>query len=241
MEETIAGLAHACRALDLPIVSGNVSLYNESFPARGEGGPPQSGRPDGAVSSAIYPTPVVGMIGLIDDYAKRLRASLRAEGDFVLLIGSSHNDLGGFEYLKVEHGLVAGRPPALDLARERAVDRLVLAAADNGLLHSAHDCAEGGMLVALAECCLLGGIGVRCPAIRPEAPLRMEAAFFGESPSRFIVSVSSRAMPELQSLARRHHLEISLLGLAGGDSIEFEGQFRLPLAEIRQAWEGALT
>ncbi len=241
MEETIAGLAHACRALDLPIVSGNVSLYNESFPARGEGGPPQSGRPDGAVSSAIYPTPVVGMIGLIDDYAKRLRAGLRAEGDFVLLIGSSHNDLGGSEYLKVEHGLVAGRPPALDLARERAVDRLVLAAADNGLLHSAHDCAEGGMLVALAECCLLGGIGVRCPAIRPEAPLRMEAAFFGESPSRFIVSVSSRAMPELQSLARRHHVEISLLGLAGGDSIEFEGQFRLPLAEIRQAWEGALT
>src|SRR5450759_4583279 len=234
MEETIAGLAHACRALDLPIVSGNVSLYNE-------GGPPQSGRPDGVVSSAIYPTPVVGMIGLIDDYAKRLRAGLRAEGDFVLLIGSSHNDLGGSEYLKVEHGLVAGRPPALDLARERAVDRLVLAAADNGLLHSAHDCAEGGMLVALAECCLIGGIGVRCPAIRPEAPLRMEAAFFGESPSRFIVSVSSRAMPELQSLARRHHLEISLLGLAGGDSIEFEGQFRLPLAEIRQAWEGALT
>jgi phosphoribosylformylglycinamidine synthase II len=221
MEETIAGLAHACRALDLPVVSGNVSLYNDS-----------SG------TSAIYPTPVVGMVGLIDDYAKRLSAGLRAEGDFVLLIGSSHNDLGGSEYLKVEHDVVAGRPPALDLARERAIHRLVLAAADNGLLHSAHDCAEGGMLVALAECCLLGGIGVRCPAIRPEAPLRMDAAFFGESPSRFIVSLPSRAMPELQSLARRHHVEISLLGLAGGETIEFEGQFRLALADIRQAWEG---
>jgi phosphoribosylformylglycinamidine synthase subunit PurL len=221
MEETIAGLAHACRALELPIVSGNVSLYNDS-----------SGE------SAIYPTPVVGMVGLIQDYGKRLAAGLRAEGDFVLLIGSSHNDLGGSEYLKVEHGLVAGRPPALDLARERAVNRLLLAAADNGLLHSAHDCAEGGMLVALAECCLLGSIGVRCPAIRPEAPLRIDAAFFGESPSRFIVSLPSRSMPELQSLARRNHVEISLLGLAGGDSIEFEGQFRLPLSEIRQAWEG---
>jgi phosphoribosylformylglycinamidine synthase subunit PurL len=238
MEETIAGLAHACRALDLPVVSGNVSLYNETFPARGEGGPPQSGRPDGPVSTAIYPTPVVGMVGLIDDYTKRLAAGLRTEGDFVLLIGSSHNDLGGSEYLKVEHGVVAGRPPALDLARERAVHRLVLAAAENGLLHSAHDCAEGGMLVALAECCLLGGLGVRCPAIRPEPPLRMDAAFFGESPSRFIVSLPSRAMPELQSLARRHHVEISLLGLAGGETIEFEGQFRLPLADIRQAWEG---
>ena len=224
MEETVAGLAHACRALDLPIVSGNVSLYNDS-----------SGE------SAIYPTPVVGMIGLIDDYSKRLGAGLRAEGDFVMLIGSSHNDLGGSEYVTVEHGVVAGRPPALDLARERAVDRLVLAAAENGFLHSAHDCAEGGMLIALAECCLLGGIGVRCPAIRPEAPLRVDAAFFGESPSRFIVSLPSRAMPALQSLARRHHVEISLLGLAGGDSLEFEGQFRLPLDDMRQAWEGAVT
>src|SRR5260221_12496199 len=97
------------------------------------------------------------------------------------------------------------------------------------------------MLTALAGCCLLGGGGLRCPAIRPEAPLRLDAAFFGESPSRFIVSLPSRAMPELQSLARRHHVEISLLGLAGGNSLEFEGQFRLPLSEIRQAWEGALV
>jgi phosphoribosylformylglycinamidine synthase len=224
MEETIAGLAHACRALDLPIVSGNVSLYNDS-----------SGE------SAIYPTPVVGMVGLIGDYAKRLGAGLRAEGDFVLLVGSSHNDLGGSEYLKLEHGVVAGRPPALDLARERSVNRLVLAAAENGLLHSAHDCAEGGMLVALAECCMLGDVGVRCPGIQPEAPLRMDGAFFGESPSRFIVSLPSRAMPELQSLARRHHVEISLLGLAGGKSLEFEGQFRLSLDEMRQAWEGSVV
>ena len=221
MEETIAGLAHACRALDLPIVSGNVSLYNDS-----------SGE------SAIYPTPVIGMVGLIADYNKRLGAGLRAEGDFVMLVGSTHNDLGGSEYLMLEHEVVAGRPPALDLSRERAVQRLVLTAAENRLLHSAHDCAEGGMLVALAESCLLGGIGVRCPGLRPESPLRMDAAFFGESPSRFIVSLSSRAMPELQSLARRHHVEISLLGLAGGDSIEFEGQFRLSLDEMRQAWEG---
>src|SRR4029077_12815905 len=137
LEEAVQGLAYACRNFELPIVSGNVSLYNDS-----------SGE------SAIYPTPVVGMIGVIDDYGKRLSSGLRAEGDFVLLIGSSHNDLGGSEFLKVEHGVVAGRPPALDLTREMAVHRLVLAAAQNGLLHSAHDCAEGGMLVALAECCM---------------------------------------------------------------------------------------
>ena len=224
LEETVAGLAYACRAMELPIVSGNVSLYNDS---NGE--------------SAIYPTPVVGMIGVIDDYGKRMGAGFRADGDFVLLIGSSHNDLGGSEYLKVQHGYVAGRPPALDLTREQAVNRVVLAAAQSGYLHSAHDCAEGGMLVALAESSMLGGIGVRCPAIRPEPPLRLEAAFFGESPSRYIVSVPSRAMPEMQSLARRHHVELSLLGLTGGDHLEFEGQLKLSLAELRQAWEVMLA
>ena len=223
LEETIAGLAQACRTLEVPVVSGNVSLYNDSGGAAG-----------------IHPTPVIGMIGLIEDYGRRLQAGFRNEGDFVLLIGSSHNDLGGSEYLKLVHGLLGGRPPALDLTRERAVMKLVLAAAQSGLLRSAHDCSDGGMLVALAECCLLGGIGVRCPALQPEAPLRLDAAFFGESPGRFIVSAASRAMPELQTLARRHHVEISLLGMAGGQVLEFEGQLRLPLAEIRQAWEGGL-
>jgi phosphoribosylformylglycinamidine synthase len=241
LEETIAGLAQACQVLELPIVSGNVSLYNETFPARGEGGPSPSDRPGGAGGSAIYPTPVIGMVGLLEDYGRRLEAGLRNEGDFVLLVGSSHNDLGGSEYLKVEHGRVAGRPPALDLARERAVHKLILVAANAGLLRSAHDCSDGGMLVALAECCLLSGIGVRCPPLKPEAPLRMDSAMFGESPSRFIVSVPSRAVPEMQTLARRHHVEISLLGLAGGDVLEFEGQFRVSLAEMRQAWEGAIV
>jgi phosphoribosylformylglycinamidine synthase subunit PurL len=224
LEEAVAGLAYACRTLELPVVSGNVSLYNDS---NGD--------------SPIYPTPVVGMVGVIDDYGKRLSAGLRVEGDFVLLIGSSHNDLGGTEYLKVEHGHVAGRPPALDLTREKAVNRVIMSATQSGYLHSAHDCAEGGMLVALVECCLLGGIGVRCPALRPEPPLRLDAAFFGESPSRYIVSVPSRAMPEMQSLARRHNVELSLLGLAGGDVVEFEGQLKHSLGELRQAWEAMVT
>src|SRR5438445_4912780 len=224
LEETIEGLAHACRALEVPIVSGNVSLYNDS-----EG------------TSPIFPTPVIGMVGLIEDYGQRIEAALKHEGDFVLLVGSSHNDLGGSEYLKVEHGTVAGRPPALDLTREAAVNRLILAAAKAGLLRSPHDCAEGGMLVALAACCLLGGMGVRCPALRPESPLRLDAAFFGETPGRFIISAASRAMPELQTLSRRHHVEISLLGMAGGTTIDFEGQFRAQLADIRHALEAGLV
>ena len=223
LEETVAGLAQACRTLDVPIVSGNVSLYNES-----------------AGTPGIHPTPVVGMVGQIDDYSNRLQAGFRHDGDFVLLIGSSHNDLGGSEYMKVQHGIVAGRPPELDLMRERAVGNLILTAARSGFIRSAHDCSDGGMLVALAECCLLGGIGMRGPALTPEPPLRLDAAFFGESPSRFIVSTPSRAMPEVQSLARRHHVEISLLGLAGGDVLELEGQLRVPLSDMRQAWDGGL-
>jgi phosphoribosylformylglycinamidine synthase len=223
LEETVAGLAQACRTLEVPIVSGNVSLYNESAGTQG-----------------IHPTPVVGMVGQIDDYSHRLQAGFRHEGDFVLLIGSSHNDLGGSEYMKVQHGIVAGRPPALDLMRERAVGNLILAAGRSGFIRSAHDCSDGGLLVALAECCLLGGIGMRGPALTPEPPLRLDAAFFGESPSRFIVSTPSRAMPEVQSLARRHHVEISLLGLAGGDVLELEGQLRVSLGDMRQAWDGGL-
>jgi phosphoribosylformylglycinamidine synthase len=222
LEETVAGLAQACRALEVPVVSGNVSLYNESG------------------ARAIYPTPVVGMVGRIEDYGHRLQAGFKGEGEFVLLIGSSHNDLGGSEYLKVEHGMVAGRPPDLDLSRERAAGKFILGAASAGLLRTAHDCSDGGMLVALAECCLLGGIGMRGPAIVPEAPLRLDAALFGESPGRYIVTAPSRAMPELQSLARRHHVELLMLGLTGGDVLELEGQLRLSLSEMRDSWEGGL-
>ena len=205
------------------MVSGNVSLYNES-----------------EASGAIYPTPVIGMVGLLQDYASRLPAGLRDSGDFVLLIGETHNDLGGSEYMKVVHHEVSGRPPGVDLSRERAVHDFVLEAHDAGLLHSAHDVAEGGMLVALAECCLLGGVGVRCPGLRPEEDLRLDSQFFGESQGRFIVSAPPRAVPELQGMARRHHLEMLLLGLSGGDSIEFEEQFQVGLDSLRRAWANGL-
>ena len=205
------------------MVFGNVSLYNES-----------------EAGGAIYPTPIIGMVGLLEDYGKRVDAAFKEEGDFVLMIGASGNDLGGSEYLKVVFGQVAGRPPAIDLAAEKAVREFILAAAQAGLLRSAHDCAEGGMLVALAECCLLGGLGVRCPELRVDGDLRLDAGFFGESQSRFIISAGSRAMPELQALARRQHVEFELLGNVHGGGIVFEGQVDVDLVELRQEWEGAL-
>ena len=221
LEEATSGIANACRALDLPIVSGNVSLYNDT-----------EGR-------SIYPTPVIGMIGVIDDYSKRLEAGFSVDGDFVLLVGASGNDLGGSRYLELEHGLFAGRPPEVDLLGERAAAEFMLAAAGAGHLRSAHDISEGGMLVALAEACLLGGRGLRCPPIGLSADLRTDALYFGETQGRFVISAASRAMPELQNLARRHRVEIQLLGLTGGAELQFEGEFSVSLDDMAAAYYGA--
>jgi phosphoribosylformylglycinamidine synthase len=223
LQRAVAGIAAACRALEMPVVSGNVSLYNESEAA-----------------GSIDPTPVIGMVGLLPDAVRRLDPALRADGDLVLLVGRTGNDLGGSEYVKVLHGQVEGRPPALDLDRERAAQAFVLEAARAGLLRSAHDVAEGGMLVALAECCLLGGRGVRCGPLQPGGEVRLDAAFFGESQGRFVVSATSEATSELQRLARAHGADLAPLGVVGGDAVEFEGQLRVPLADLREAWETAL-
>jgi phosphoribosylformylglycinamidine (FGAM) synthase-like enzyme len=204
-------------------VSGNVSLYNESE------------------TTEIYPTPVVGMVGVIEDYSKRLGAGFVAEGDFALLVGTATNELGGSEYLKVGYGIVAGRPPEIDMGREKAVIDFILDAAGAGLLRSAHDVADGGLLVALAECCMIGGLGIKGPSLRPEGGVRYDALFFGESPGRFVVSASSRAMPELQTLARKRQVEVGMLGLIGGETLELEGQLQLSLVELISAWEGTLT
>jgi phosphoribosylformylglycinamidine synthase subunit PurL len=222
LREAVAGIASACEGLDLPVVSSSVSLYN------------------GGEEGAIHPTPVIGMTGLLEHYARRVPAGLQADGDFVLLVGESGNDLDGSEYIKVLYGHVNGKPPAMDLARERAVHAYMLDAAAAGMLQSAHDVAEGGMLVALAEACLLGGRGMHGASLRLSGLQRMDGAFFGESQGRFIISARSRALPELQVLARQHGIPLTLLGLAGGDRLEFERQVVVPLAELRSVWERGL-
>jgi phosphoribosylformylglycinamidine synthase len=224
LERVVAGIADACRTLGLPVVSGNVSLYNEEAGAGG-----------------IHPTPVIGAVGLLEDYRTRLQAGFRKEGDFVLLVGASRDELGGSEYLKVIEGATGEHPPQLDLGTAISVNQFVLSAAAAGMLASAHDVAEGGLLVALAECCLASGIGVRCPPLAEHSGLSLTGAFFGESQSRFVVSVGPRAMPEIQSLARRLEVEVLVLGMAGGDALEFEGQLRVSLEQMRLAYEGALA
>src|SRR5206468_8423438 len=170
----VEGIGAACRALSVPITGGNVSLYNET---------------DGR---AVYPTPVIGVVGLLTDASRVLTRRFQGSGDAVILLGSDKGELGGSEYLKVAYDRVAGRPPEIDLDAERALQVLVVALADEALLRSAHDCSDGGLAVTLAECTFdTGGTGVTasisCVDTSRSAALNRVAALFGESASRVVV------------------------------------------------------
>ncbi len=222
MEECIRGMADACRALDVPVVSGNVSLYNET---QGE---------------AIYPTPIVGAVGLLDDARDALGAAFAGEGDAVLLLGASPADdgaLAGSEYLAVEHGTVAGRP-AIDLHAEARLQRLLVDLASECLLHSAHDCSDGGLAVAVAESAVLGNVGFAGAAGWPGG--RWDAALFGEAPSRAVVSCARTDTARVEAAAREAGVPCTTLGVAGGPRFTIPGLVDESLADLADAYLGGL-
>lgn len=222
-QQTIAGMRDACLALGLAVVSGNVSFYNET-----------EGR-------AIPPTPTVAMVGLVPDVTRHLTQWFKQEGDVIVLLGETKAELGGSEYLAVVHGRVAGEPPTLDLPREKRLHELCLTAAQEGLLTSAHDVAEGGLAIALAEACISypdKAIGAR---IRLPEGLRPDVFLFSESQSRVLVSVPPTALPRLQTLARAAALPLLILGEVGGSELEVQGYYRLPVALLQQVWRTGLA
>ena len=186
LREAIAGMGEACRALDTPVTGGNVSLYNES--------------PVGAV----YPTPVIGMVGLIESLDHITRVPFRQPGDTVILLGEPTDELGGTEYLSCIHGMVAGAPPRIDLERERALIAALLESIEAGVVRSAHDCAEGGLAVALAECTIADREAMRGATIDLATwnALPARALLFGEAQSRVIVSSPEPA--RVIAVAERH-------------------------------------
>ncbi|MGH9254499.1 MAG: phosphoribosylformylglycinamidine synthase subunit PurL [Vicinamibacterales bacterium] len=225
----VEGMAVACRALDIPITGGNVSLYNET---------------DGR---AVLPTPVLGVVGVIEDASRLVCRAFREEGDAIVLLGSSTDELGGSEYLKTIHRLVRGRPPALDLAREAALQRLVVDGVARGLIRSAHDCAEGGLAVTVAECCFDTGLGasVDVPAVEAAASeFRDIATLFGESASRVVVSVDPQRAAQLLDLAGREDVPAAIIGRVGGDRIRVAVQggstIDEPVAEAERIWSDAI-
>ncbi|HEV2146066.1 MAG TPA: phosphoribosylformylglycinamidine synthase subunit PurL [Longimicrobiaceae bacterium] len=227
MSEALRGMAEACRALETPVTGGNVSLYNEN--------------PRGA----IYPTPTVGMVGIVDDLAHVTTSGFRAEGDDVVLLGRNTGELGGSEYLKVMHGRVAGDAPALDMDAEAALQRALLAAIRAGLVRSAHDPAEGGLAVALAESAFADpvrpfGVEVELPDELPRGAL-----LFGEAQSRVVVSSAPEKTDALLRLVAEHGVPAERIGRVGA----VDGVFRIrtrdaaveaPIRELAALFYGAI-
>lgn len=218
--EAIRGLSDACEFFGVPVISGNVSFYNESF-----------GEP-------IYPTPTVGLVGLLDDVTKHATVAFKDEGDVVVLVGESLPELGGSEYLKVEHGLVSGRPPALDLELERDVQAAVRDAIRAGLVKSAHDCSEGGIAVALAESCMAGNVGAD---IHLDDELAPAASLFGETQSRIVVTAAEADADALVESLIAHGVPYSVIGTVGGESLDIEDRLSLSLDDLREAHEPTLA
>jgi phosphoribosylformylglycinamidine synthase len=229
--EAVAGLGEACRALDIPITGGNVSLYNET---------------DGR---AVLPTPVIGVVGLIEDSSK-VRARVFPEpGLDIVVFGENRGELGGSEWLATIHGRLCGHPPVLDIGRERALQELLVGLAAQDQIRSAHDAAEGGFAVALAECCFdAGGVGadVDVPEAQSAEGLDpMAATLFGESASRVIVSVEPKALEAVLDAAETAGVPAARIGRTGGDRIRIAVAGRVVidcgLAEAEQVWSGSLA
>ncbi|HLZ70909.1 MAG TPA: phosphoribosylformylglycinamidine synthase subunit PurL [Dehalococcoidia bacterium] len=228
LERCISGMAAACRVLDTPVISGNVSLYNET---NGE---------------AIYPTPVAGMLGVLEDVRYRLELAFRAAGDEVYLLGAGSagralpgnvTALGASEYLASIHGRVAGRP-RIDLELDRRVQRVCLRAARGGLLSAAHDCADGGLAQALAECCIAGGNGLDAADLRIAG--RADAALFGEEQSRIVVALRPEHAAALRAIAAEEDVPCTALGRVDGDRLRLAGAIDLPVAQLAQVFEAGL-
>jgi phosphoribosylformylglycinamidine synthase len=219
-QQGIAGIRDACLALGTPVVSGNVSFYNET---------------DG---HNIPPTPTVAMVGLLDDVEAMLTPWWRGEGDVIVLLGRTREELGGSEYLAVVHRLGRGTPPWIDLEAEKRLHRLVLEAAHERLLRSAHDVGEGGLAVALAECCFGGArLGAR---VAIEGGMRRDALLFGESQSRMLLSLRRRNLSRLRDLARHDDLPVQVLGEVRGHNLVIDGLVDLPVEVARERWRRAL-
>jgi phosphoribosylformylglycinamidine synthase II len=215
--EAVRGLADACLALGVPVTGGNVSFYNQTTDA------------------AIHPTPIVGVLGVHDDVSKRLAIGFGRPDCGVVLLGRGEAEFGGSLWAHVAHGHIGGRPPAVDLDAERDLAAVLAAAAARGLLAAAHDLSDGGLAIALAECCLAGGQG--CAVRLPGDPF---TGLFGESAARAVVAVVPGAEAEFTALCSAHGVPAAELGVTGGSTLEVVDCFTIPLDELAAAHRGTL-
>jgi phosphoribosylformylglycinamidine synthase len=221
--KAVEGIGEACRALDVPITGGNVSLYNET---------------DG---KAIYPTPVIGVVGLLEHADRVVSRRFQRAGDAIVLLGEGRDELGGSEYLKVVHELVRGEPPSLNLRAEKALQELLVALASDRLIRSAHDCSDGGIAVTLAECCFdTGGMGADVSI----AGGTIAAALFGESASRAVVSVVPEDVDKVLDRAAAANVPACVIGRTGGNLLRIavagEPAIELSIHDAERVWSSAI-
>jgi phosphoribosylformylglycinamidine synthase II len=229
--KAVEGIGTACRALDVPITGGNVSLYNET---------------DG---NAVYPTPTIGVVGLLEHADRVVGRRFQESGDAIILLGEGHGELGGSEYLKVMHDLVRGVPPELDLDAERALQALLVTLADERLMRSAHDCSDGGLAVTVAECCFdTIGIGAEvslgAEQVARDPRLNTAAALYGESASRAVISAVPDDVTRVLERAAATRVPARVIGQTGGNRLRMavggEIVIDLPVADAERAWSTAI-
>jgi phosphoribosylformylglycinamidine synthase len=220
--QVIEGMRDACVVLGVPVVSGNVSFYNET---------------DGV---PIFPTPTIAMVGILPRVERHVTPWFKAAGDIVVLLGRTREELGGSEYLKIVHGLVKGTPPWIDLRLERAVQQACLKAIEKGIVRSAHDVSDGGLAVALAECCIAGPDKPLGARIELREMMRADALLFGESQSRIVVSVKEEDLERLKQIAAQEGAPMQAIGEVGGSRLSIQQLVQLPVEELRSIWTRGL-
>jgi phosphoribosylformylglycinamidine synthase II len=212
--EAVRGLADACQVLGVPVTGGNVSFYNQTG------------------AQPIHPTPVVGVLGVLADVRDRLRSGFAAPGETIMLLGRTSAEFGGSLWAHALHGHIGGLPPVVDLAAEQRLAAVLAAGAGRGLLGAAHDLSDGGLGVALAECCLAGETGC---AVRLPSGVDALTALFSESAARAVVGVRAGADAAFAELCAANGVPSEVLGVTGGDAVDVDGLFAVGLPELRAA------
>lgn len=216
-EKSIDGISKACKVLETPVTGGNVSFYNES--------------PKGA----IYPTPIIGMVGLMENIGQATTHEYKDEGDIIILLGETKAELGGSEYLNTIHGIEAGQIPELDLEKEKKVQELCYSAIEKGIVKSAHDCSDGGLAINLAESCISGNLGAK---INYEvAGLSPAELLFSESQSRIVITVERDDMTLIKELGEKYQVSVVELGEVSGERLVINGVIDIEVKELKKKWQ----
>ncbi|MEC8957048.1 MAG: AIR synthase-related protein, partial [Nitrospinota bacterium] len=225
-EQAVQGIGDACRYFDIPVVSGNVSLYNET---KGQ---------------AIFPTPTVAVVGLIEDQTKTITQGFKKSGHCIGLIGFTMEELGGSEYLKVLFDKNEGKPPVLDRKQEKHVQKFCLELIHKELIQSAHDCSKGGLVIAVAESCFSSPEETLGATLELESTLRGDALMFSESQSRIVISFPEELKNQIENLALSYSINFSLLGKTGGSqfivNINSQEYIKQDIETTKEIWKTSL-